>query len=201
MSVVDGMLMDRRTAGRSRPTRGVGIEPGRGDRGRDAMRYSAGGDRSTAPHPAGDSPSTPADHFASVASSSSTTPTTPTRPEPPRPSTCCARSPGEGRRVVVTPGMVELGARQFDENSRFAEGRRRARASDLRGGGSDQSTGAGGRSRWRCARRLPFCPHDRKRWNGSARGWDRAMPCSTRTICPTITRDPRFARDLAGPRR
>ena len=29
--------------------------------------------------------------------------------------------PGEGRRVVVTPGMVELGPRQFDENRLFAE--------------------------------------------------------------------------------
>jgi UDP-N-acetylmuramoyl-tripeptide--D-alanyl-D-alanine ligase len=38
--------------------------------------------------------------------------------------------PGEGRRVVVTPGMVELGARQFSENSLF--GRAVAeRASDL----------------------------------------------------------------------
>jgi UDP-N-acetylmuramoyl-tripeptide--D-alanyl-D-alanine ligase len=27
--------------------------------------------------------------------------------------------PGEGRRVVVTPGMVELGSRQFSENSLF----------------------------------------------------------------------------------
>ena len=38
--------------------------------------------------------------------------------------------PGEGRRVVVTPGMVELGTRQFSENSLF--GRAAAeRASDL----------------------------------------------------------------------
>lgn len=38
--------------------------------------------------------------------------------------------PGEGRRVVVTPGMVELGGRQFSENSLF--GRAAAeRASDL----------------------------------------------------------------------
>ena len=29
--------------------------------------------------------------------------------------------PGPGRRVVVTPGMVELGSRQFEENQRFAE--------------------------------------------------------------------------------
>ena len=38
--------------------------------------------------------------------------------------------PGEGRRVVVTPGMVELGSRQFSENALF--GRAAAeRASDL----------------------------------------------------------------------
>jgi UDP-N-acetylmuramoyl-tripeptide--D-alanyl-D-alanine ligase len=30
------------------------------------------------------------------------------------------RTPGEARRVVVTPGMVELGSRQHDENRRFA---------------------------------------------------------------------------------
>jgi UDP-N-acetylmuramoyl-tripeptide--D-alanyl-D-alanine ligase len=39
-------------------------------------------------------------------------------------------TPGEGRRVVVTPGMVELGSRQFAENSLF--GRAAAeRATDL----------------------------------------------------------------------
>ena len=38
--------------------------------------------------------------------------------------------PGGGRRVVVTPGMVELGERQFDENSRFAS-TVAARTSDL----------------------------------------------------------------------
>ena len=38
--------------------------------------------------------------------------------------------PGDGRKVVVTPGMVELGARQFEENSRFAQDVG-ARASDL----------------------------------------------------------------------
>jgi UDP-N-acetylmuramoyl-tripeptide--D-alanyl-D-alanine ligase len=32
-----------------------------------------------------------------------------------------ARLPVTGRRVVVTPGMVELGSRQFDENRAFAE--------------------------------------------------------------------------------
>jgi len=32
-----------------------------------------------------------------------------------------ARVPGAGRRVLVTPGMVELGARQAAENERFAE--------------------------------------------------------------------------------
>jgi UDP-N-acetylmuramoyl-tripeptide--D-alanyl-D-alanine ligase len=36
----------------------------------------------------------------------------------------------DGRRVVVTPGMVELGARQHDENARFAEEAAR-RATDL----------------------------------------------------------------------
>jgi len=30
------------------------------------------------------------------------------------------RSPDGGRRVVITPGMIELGPRQFDENRRFA---------------------------------------------------------------------------------
>ncbi len=30
-------------------------------------------------------------------------------------------SPGGGRRVVVTPGMIELGARQYEENRRFAQ--------------------------------------------------------------------------------
>ena len=38
--------------------------------------------------------------------------------------------PGEGRRVVVTPGMVELGARQFQENHAFARAAA-ARTSDL----------------------------------------------------------------------
>lgn len=38
--------------------------------------------------------------------------------------------PGEGRRVVVTPGMVELGIRQFSENSLFARAAA-ARATDL----------------------------------------------------------------------
>jgi len=38
--------------------------------------------------------------------------------------------PGEGRRVVVTPGMVELGSRQFEENSLFGRAVA-ARASDL----------------------------------------------------------------------
>lgn len=38
--------------------------------------------------------------------------------------------PGSGRRVVVTPGMVELGARQFDENSLFGRSVA-ARVSDL----------------------------------------------------------------------
>lgn len=32
-----------------------------------------------------------------------------------------ATAPGEGRRVVVTPGMVELGRRQAEENRTFAE--------------------------------------------------------------------------------
>jgi UDP-N-acetylmuramoyl-tripeptide--D-alanyl-D-alanine ligase len=37
---------------------------------------------------------------------------------------------GEGRRVVVTPGMVELGSRQFSENSLFGKAAAE-RASDL----------------------------------------------------------------------
>jgi UDP-N-acetylmuramoyl-tripeptide--D-alanyl-D-alanine ligase len=38
--------------------------------------------------------------------------------------------PGDGRRVVVTPGMVELGSRQFSENAAFARAVAE-RASDL----------------------------------------------------------------------
>ena len=41
-----------------------------------------------------------------------------------------ASVPGEGRRVVATPGMVELGTRQFSENALFGKAVA-ARASDL----------------------------------------------------------------------
>ena len=56
-----------------------------------------------------------------AARSSWTTPTTPTPPARRVALAALSKLSKDGRRVVVTPGMVELGRRQRPENARFAE--------------------------------------------------------------------------------
>ena len=108
--------------------------------------------------------------------SCSMTPSTPTRPAPGHALDALASQACEGRRVLVTPGMVELGRAQRDENAALAE-----RAADVLSPTSSSSEGPTGQRSSRAAaervRPLPVKLVDHARRGG---GWARAAARSRR---------------------
>ena len=102
------------------------------------------------------------------------------------PRACSPRRRSVGRRVVVTPGMVELGPRQRPENEAFA-----AAAATV---ATDWSSSAG-RTAGRCSGGRRPLASGRASGPGSGRSTGcgpisgRATPSSTRTTCPTTTLD------------
>ena len=94
--------------------------------------------------------------------------------------------PVDGRRVVVTPGMVELGRRQRTENEAFAGAAARLAATLVVVGRTNLEA-----LRQACGRRVaPRSSGWRlgsEQSSGCGRTSARATPCSTRTTCPTTT--------------
>ena len=94
----------------------------------------------------------------------------------------------DARRVVVTPGMVELGRSQYHENERFGS-RASLVANDIVVVGPDEP-GCAARG---CGRRARVGAHGGEPRGsgrvGSLRRSGPAMSCSTRTTCPTTIPD------------